>query len=137
MVGKMRIPNLRIDKEKKMVVLEKPKKRDTHRHNKKNPFVPIETLRKMALEKIKSERVDFTPRDIAIINNVISGTICQSKYDSFIGVCTQIRRDISLKYKKWDCIARWLDCDLGLAKDEPNMIRKIATLMGIMDKQKV
>ncbi len=132
MVGKMRInTTLRVDKKLKMEVLEH-KKKNTHRSNKKNPFVPIETLRKMAMEKIKTDRVLFTDREIARINNQISATIPQSKnYNDFVGVCAQIKRDISLKYKKWDAISMWLDADLGLAKYEPDLIRKIAVMMGL------
>jgi len=115
---------------KKMEVSQLQPKKAKFSSKKHQPFVPIEKLREKCFEnlKIPEKRVHFTEKQIQKINKIIDETRPQSK--DFTGVVIQIERDIVTKYKLYDALAMWLDPDGGLAKYEPDMIRKIAMTVG-------
>lgn len=99
---------------------------------KKKCFIPINELRNRAFEKlnIKEERVKFNDRDVIIIKDLLNEFRPQC-YEHYLGVISQIERDIAVGYKKYDSLARWLDSDNGLAKYEPDLIRNIAMECGL------
>ncbi len=98
----------------------------------KKPFIPINELRDRAFAKlrIKEERVKFSNRDITIIKDLLNEFRPQC-YEHYLGVISQIERDIAVGYKKYDALAMWLDSDSGLAKYEPDLIRNIAMECGL------
>lgn len=99
---------------------------------KKKSFVPINELRNQALTKlhIKEERVKFSNQEIVKINDLLQSFRPQC-YEHYLDVIKQIERDITLQYKKYDALARWLDADDGLSKYEPDLIRNIAMECGL------
>ncbi len=97
--------------------------------HKRNVFVPIETLRNKAVEKLKTESVKFTTQERLKIIQIAQ--LNYSPTESWIGCISQIKRDINTCYLKYDCLAMWLNSDEGLAKDEPDMIREIALECGL------
>lgn len=99
---------------------------------KKNSFIPINELRNRALAKlhIKEERVKFSNQEIIKINDLLQSFRPQC-YEHYLGVISQIERDIAVGYKKYDSLATWLDADGGLAKYEPDLIRNIAMECGL------
>jgi len=105
---------------------------DRQKVHKKNVFIPIIELRITAMNKlrIKDERVAFNNEEIKKIEDLLNSFRPQN-YDHYIGVISQIQRDIAIGYKKFDALAMWLDSDNGLAKFEPALIRSIAIKCGL------
>lgn len=97
----------------------------------------LKDLRNRAFKRLKTDKEQFSLVEQGTIQEIIQNYQIGNYYypemapDSFIGVAAQIYRDIRVSgYKKYDCIAMWLDHENGLAKDEPELIKRIAIEVG-------
>lgn len=101
----------------------------------------LKELRKHAFEKLKIDKEQFSLEEQGEIQEIIQNYQIGKYYypemvpDSFIGVIKQIYKDIRISgYKKFDCLAMWLDDENGLAKYEPELIARIAIEIGELER---
>ena len=91
----------------------------------------LRCMRDKAFEMLKSNKSKFNivekQKIVSIINSYIENNNIPNS--SFIGVVHQMHRDIIL-YKKYDCLAMWLDDESGLAKYEQMLIKEISIKVG-------
>lgn len=97
----------------------------------------LKILRNQAFKKLENNKEQFDLVEQGIIQEIIGNYQIREYYypemapDSFLGVVAQIYRDVRISgYKKYDCLAMWLDYENGLAKDEPELIKLIAVEVG-------
>lgn len=114
-----------------ILVIERTLSNDRPKVSRKKSFIPINELRNRSFEKLKiKEESKFSNQEIIKINDLLQSFRPQC-YDHYLGVIAQIERDITLQYKKYDSLVRWLDADDGLSKYEPDLIRNIAMECGL------
>lgn len=89
--------------------------------------VELKELRSRALRKLKSERTKFSESEKRKILEIVHDFGKTNEINS--GVLVQIDRDV-WSYRKFDCLAMWLDQTGGLVAYEPNLIRRIAIDVG-------
>lgn len=90
-------------------------------------------LRAKAFEKLeedrkKGEKTLFSDDEKIAIMNLIDDerTMIRPQPEHLSGIVQQIARDFNIGYKKFDCLAMWLDPEWGLAKYDPELIIMIA-----------
>ena len=103
--------------------------------------IQLNMLRNQAFGKLKRGTQDtdlntFSLEEQGKIQEIISDIECKHHSKGFQtvgykGVLEQIYRDIRIYgYKKYDCLAMWLDPIGGLAAHEPELIARIAIEVG-------
>jgi hypothetical protein len=124
------------------IVIKKIKeKKNIDRSSNMITNIQLNMLRNQAFGKLKRGTPDtdlntFSLEEQGRIQEIISDIEC--KYHSkgfqtvgYKGVLEQIYRDIRIYgYKKYDCLAMWLDPIGGLAAHEPELIARIAIDVG-------
>ena len=102
--------------------------------------VEFDKMRNEAFEKLKTEREQFSLVEQGSIQEIIEDFIFSNKSQSgsVLSIQHQIYRDVRISgYKKYDCLAMWLDSENGLAKYEPELIKKIAIEVGGLTEVKI
>lgn len=89
--------------------------------------IQLNQLRNQAFGKLKTEREKFSAYEMQQILDLITERHLFGEELSELE--KQILKDVRL-YKKYDCLAMWLDPESGLAHWEPELIIKIATEVG-------
>lgn len=94
-------------------------------------------LREKAFEKLeedrkKGEKTLFSDAEKIGILYLVDEmrTMQRPQSEHLSGIIQQITRDFNTGYKKFDCLAMWLDSELGLAAYDPELIIKIAEKFG-------
>lgn len=120
-----------INRAKKLEVSQLKPKNQKFSKKKHQAFVPIEKLREKCFKnlKIPEKRVKFTEKQVEKVERKMVESVPQMSKD-YSAICEQIRRDMKV-YKVYDAFAMWLDADGGLAKYEPDLIRKIVVMLGL------
>lgn len=93
--------------------------------------IKAQILRQLAFEKLKSDRSMFSIKekeriDMIELNYAVRNEVYNPDWSDFI---IQVNKDVKL-YKKYDCIAMWLDYEFGLIRYYPDIIEKIVNDIG-------
>lgn len=95
--------------------------------------IKAQELRNLSFEKLKSDRSMFLVKekeriDMIMINYAVRNIVYNPDWSDFI---RQVNKDVKL-YKKYDCLAMWLDYEFGLIRYYPGIIERIVSEVGGM-----
>jgi len=90
--------------------------------------VKAQRLRNLAFGKLREDRSMFSIEEKLKIELILYRTY-EGYTNDWRAVVSQIYKDIQV-YKKYDCLAMWLDWECGLVRRKPDLIEKIAKEVG-------